>query len=308
MMNAYEWINSKDIAQHLDKIKYDFTGLEYAWLIWQKKGASLFKRHYAWHDIITYMQDEDFEANGYTYSMHEYLNRLIKAQSKAEHDFYLEQPETYYNGEVVTYSSDCWDPTAFATFEACKKHLDEYVSFSEEVLYNQITKYRKIGDEYEVEYEAIFDNKLQIQDINTRYFKNIFKNIYLNFPVPFKKGDILKRPQHLIPTLDTSRSWEEKVVFEDCGLPHENKNSGIEDMTLTGYYMRFNRLSRDTEACYMDFEFVHENLVEAERLLILTQAYMNNKMNLIEFAEAYHIIKNEFESDDKPLKQLIDSL
>ena len=46
MMNAYEWINSKDIAQHLDKIKYDFTGLEYAWLIWQKKGSSLLKRHY----------------------------------------------------------------------------------------------------------------------------------------------------------------------------------------------------------------------------------------------------------------------
>ena len=307
-MNAYEWINSKDIAQHLDKIKYDFSSLEYAWLIWQKKGSSLLKRHYAWHDIISYMPDEDFEANGSKYSLHDYLRRLISAQSKAEQDFYIDHPETYYNGEVATYGSVCWDPSAFATFGACKKHLDEYVSFSEDVLYYQITKYKKIGDEYEVEYEAIFDNKLQIQDINTRYFKNIFKNIYLNFPVPFKNGDILKRPQHPIPTLDGAKSWESKVVFEDCGLPHENKNSGIEDMTLTGYYMRFNRLSRDTEACYMDFEYVHEDLIEAEKLLKLTQEYMNNNLSLIEFAEAYHIIKNEFESDDKPLKQLIDSL
>ena len=72
--------------------------------------------------------------------------------------------------------------------------------------------------------------------------------------------------------------------------------------------MRFTHLSLVSEPCYMDFEYVHEDLVEAERLLLLTQAYMNNKLNLIEFAEAYHIIKNEFESDDKPLKQLIDSL
>jgi hypothetical protein len=307
-MNAYEWINSKDIAHYLDKIKYDFNSLEYAWLVWQKKGASLLRRHYAWHDIITYMPDEEFSVHGSNFCLHDYLQKLILAQSKAEHDFYCANSDSYYNGTVVSYTSECWDPSAFATFEACKNHLDGYISFPEDVLYYQIIKYKKIGDVYKEEYEAIFDNKLQLQDITTRYFENIFEHIYLHFPVPFKKGDILKRSQHLIPTLNGAKTWEEKVVFEDYGTHNENAKSGINDMTLTGYYMRFDHLSYDSEACYMDFEYLHEELAEAEKLLRLTQAYLNKELSLIEFAEAYHIIKNELESDDKTIKQIIDSL
>ena len=46
-MNVYRFINSKDIREHLEFIKYPFGSLEAAWIIYQCRFASLEEKHAA---------------------------------------------------------------------------------------------------------------------------------------------------------------------------------------------------------------------------------------------------------------------
>ena len=44
-MNIIKYINSIDVAQHLDHIGYKFTATEAAFLIWQSHKVSLAEKH-----------------------------------------------------------------------------------------------------------------------------------------------------------------------------------------------------------------------------------------------------------------------
>ena len=46
-MNVCRFINSKDIREHLESIKYPFGSLEAAWIIYQCRFASLEEKHAA---------------------------------------------------------------------------------------------------------------------------------------------------------------------------------------------------------------------------------------------------------------------
>ncbi len=49
---AYEFINSKDIREHLRKLDYPLTPVQCAFLVWQSRRHTLKEKHEAWEDII----------------------------------------------------------------------------------------------------------------------------------------------------------------------------------------------------------------------------------------------------------------
>lgn len=58
-MDAYEYINSKDIRTYLAKQSYAFTPVQYTFLVWQSKRHMLEQKHKAWNDIINTLPDCD---------------------------------------------------------------------------------------------------------------------------------------------------------------------------------------------------------------------------------------------------------
>ena len=310
--DIYNLINSKDIANHLCHIGYKFTSIEVAWLIWQSRHLDLSQRHTAWREVISCMPDcklDATERHREIPSLHKYLKNLIAAQEDAKKSFFEAAPDSYFNGEVRGKSFDAWDPAGFSTFDACIAHLDAYESDPESILYYRISKFKLIQKEYEEEITVIFDCNGQIRDIHTVHFQNIFTSLYFDFPVPFKKGDILVRSSEGIPTLADSGYWA-KVVYLSHGVDKEKQLATFEDMTLNGYFFRgMSELSRGSEGNYMDFELARDKLVSTERVLAITSELLKNRLDVVEYAEMYYLIKLENKlAEQRTLREMLDSL
>ena len=54
-MDAYEFINSKDVREYLAGQNYQLTPVQRAFLVWQSKR----QKHAAWNDIINTLPDCD---------------------------------------------------------------------------------------------------------------------------------------------------------------------------------------------------------------------------------------------------------
>ena len=89
-MNVYRFINSKDIREHLETIKYPFGSLEAAWIIYQCRFASLEEKHAAWRELIRTMPDCAIEERPNTEahdSLHRFLAAYMKRETKLLHVF-----------------------------------------------------------------------------------------------------------------------------------------------------------------------------------------------------------------------------
>ena len=58
-MNIYEFINSKDIRAHCEKIGHTFNSIEAAFLIYQSQNHTLEEKHNAWKALIETMTDAE---------------------------------------------------------------------------------------------------------------------------------------------------------------------------------------------------------------------------------------------------------
>ena len=56
-MDVYSLINSKDIAEYLREIHYEFNSLETAWLIWKNDYLTFDEKKEKWHEVIETMPD-----------------------------------------------------------------------------------------------------------------------------------------------------------------------------------------------------------------------------------------------------------
>lgn len=80
-MNFLKFVNSKDIRGHLEKIGYECTPLEAAWLVYQNRTATLEERHAAWQEIIDTMPDCSVETrDSQCSSLHAFLRDYISME------------------------------------------------------------------------------------------------------------------------------------------------------------------------------------------------------------------------------------
>lgn len=297
-MNIYNLINSKDIAAHLQKIGYEFTSPEAAWLIWQSRHLTLRQRHDAWRELLACMPDgktDAIETNRAIPDLREYLKCLIAAQEEAIGAFYEPAPDSYFNGEIVGRGFSGWDPTAFSTFDACLAHLNSYEINADNILHYRISKFRRMQEEYKEEITVMIDRNMQICDVDTVHFQNVFASLGFDFPVPFQKGDVLVRSQAGVPTLAGHRT-ERKVVYLSHGPEKGKRLATFDDMNINGYFFYgLDTLSKGFETNYIDFEVVREKLVSNERVLTITSELLRGNLDIIEYAEMYHLIKAEKE-------------
>ena len=293
-MDIYNFINSKDIYRYLRSINYEFSPLECAWLIWQSRRATVNDRHEAWSEIINTMPD--CEIPNYKDSLHTFLRNLISAEKNAVHRFFEKTEHSFYTGTVTAIDgAEGIDNTAFVSLEDCISSLNDLNN--SDVLYYSVTKSELKNGAYQ-DYIAIhLDSKGNATHIRVDDFDNAFDSMTVKFPLPFKKGDILKRTSVGIPGLYLPDYTEKLVYLYYADDEWSERDGGYDEMTVTGCFWRYDRLSLDSCACYMDYEIADAVDEIEDSLLVLTSSFLKKRMNPVEYAEKYHLAKLKIELD-----------
>ena len=90
-MDVYSLINSKDIAEYLREIHYEFNSLETAWLIWKNDYLTFDEKKEKWHEVIETMPDcEVSEREGWHTgweSLHQMLQEYMNLVDEIREDF-----------------------------------------------------------------------------------------------------------------------------------------------------------------------------------------------------------------------------
>lgn len=195
-MDITEYLNSKTVAEHFQKIGFQGSAFEQAYLISRSFRHSLEQKQHAWAELINSSSDYvvwDTLMPRYPITLQDLLHEITRVQN-----VYLEQffrlEEALFECKILKsggYSDS--DYKFYHSFEACFRAAEEMLANS--FGYIQITKryfesnaaivltFSPDRTVYELRAEAIPE-----QDI---VWLEYFDNVSLRFPLPFRKGDIL---------------------------------------------------------------------------------------------------------------------
>lgn len=328
-MDIYKYIPSKDIREHLQKIGYEFSGLEAAYVIWNNKNITLNEKDAAFAKLIDEYPDEEIKGR---------INTVPRKSLHAFLDTYMGIPDfefgTFYDNEakdaVYRYRFYCkgdggWCENydrVFQTYEdmeqALKKDLDLPIekvqvkkSYFDKQRSDMVITQNKNGEIAGLDYS-------RMSELN-----DVFEGYWIDIPLPFKRGDILIQKCSLY---DYSTEDNEPFVLESCynWRVEDYKKNGIKlsptqaknvnrryyrlkqngDITDTlpcgyalsnGFVRGANKLYRDVidGIDVLSLEYYRGELTGANRLLSLLSKRMKNEIDDELFAHGHFIITQE---------------
>ena len=134
-MNVYRFINSKDIREHLESIKYPFGSLEAAWIIYQCRFASLEEKHAAWRELIQTMPDCAIEERPNTEahdSLHRFLAAYMERETKLLHAF-CENDGGVYRWTECQEDGGCFEhPGIYSDYAKCCDRISREIGDNED--------------------------------------------------------------------------------------------------------------------------------------------------------------------------------
>ncbi len=307
-MDIYEFIESKDIREHCRKIRYKFTSLESAFLIWQSD-KTIQQKHAAYREIINTMPNEklnDRLCNGEFERLHEFLSKYMECENKLlqifeEHDEAVYVSKVFYDGEwenerfMSSLPETClnavikrWEDDS-SRFAVSKTWLRESIKEREKEVTIYYNKYK---EPYKIVEEGILDEMQQ--EVNT-----LFEWMWINVPTPFKKGDILYVPNGYRigcpPTmypfvLDFLSTWGNEQEID------KRKQSGdTTDMTAYGYFLHEGSSQIYSECMhdYLRLERYTKQLVGKEKNLQLLSSFLKGEIDIEILWNAHAIFGQE---------------
>ncbi len=292
-MKIYDFINSQDIRAHWEKIGYEPTALESAWLVWQSKNHTLEEKHTAWLNILDNSEDCVIPAGRFNLPqrlLHRFLRRYMKIENYLIQEFFQKEPNAVYS--YREYFDDNWyeETTLFHTFEEAYSFSVTSMKVNDidipqpnfiEFVKTYIGKVDiKIFVRFNLEKEIVrVDESRYLSDVKyTEIFQEVFRNMWFSFPTPFKKGDILKT---VLGKYTRPTTFADLFVLTSTCTEGERPMTDGSDMTAYGYF-----IDRDSVAyheCihnYMDLEYVRSELCDEERLLIPISRYLKDEIDL----------------------------
>lgn len=197
MKDFLKFVNSRDIRTHWEKIGFQPTPWQKAWLIWQSKNTTLQERHDAWQNLIDTTDDQPISAEERSFHCflkeHMALERKIIAQVQSDEMLAPYTCSFYYMDEKEMFD-ETWN---FPNYQAA----DDYVhhAMEEDVEFAEITRgfFGTDGDNFFL--------RLNRQGQIVRVWKDgitaaddwyrdaeIFEQCHFQFPIPFVRGDMVK--------------------------------------------------------------------------------------------------------------------
>ena len=300
-MKIHDFINSRDIAEYLKDINYQFSTLECAWLVWQSRKHTLKQKHAAWQEIIDTMPDCSVEArptHEKVESLHGYLIDFMKCQNQHADEFFTPRSNAYYLGSAYNRRDEpgeAGDFLSHLTVEDCLQYLDNtYGDFVK--IHTYVVTKQLVGGGHSDEWKASLNEDKELLDIFSYGERNLFAAQWLDFPTPFEKGDILEITKDGYESIirgDFDYGMERFVVtaFYDRPGTELLQMGCFEDMAFRGYYAGYEKLLGGKRGSYMDFERAGEALSGSDILLLPLSLHFKEQLDDVEMMEAYCILK-----------------
>lgn len=273
-MNIYEFINSKDVCEYLQKIGYRFNPIEMAYIIHKSTKKSMSEKFNAYNYIISNMEDCYLPFNK-EMTLKQFLHKHMELTNMYIKDFTLNPNEEL----------------CFSTYKFIRKENGEYYKFHEEVSFKTIDEAVKTNNEDELlgDYEflevdktrvgtyqkMLFDrnNKLISFDFltNNREHNQIlntyFDEFEINIPVPFNKGDIVQSA-----SIDIKRN--------NYPLVYVGKNKA--------YFIDEDNYLYKDEPNYLDLEYYKGKISNNRGSLAALSMYYGGTMTSFAFKQMYY--------------------
>ena len=325
-MDFTNFINSKDIRDYHREIGYQYNALEAAWLVSQCHSITLLEKHEAWQWIIDNMPDYAITNVGKWHplkgeSVHKMLADYMDMQDQFIAEFKDETGGWFYSYTSHYYANNSFDSNLYEGFFSSWGKCVETINASEypeDGFVFATIKRLKPDEDYktsrthgEIEVDIIgqiLDVSLwSFAETNERWFQleGFFDELWFEFPVPFKKGDIvcLKRSyctEQVDPIVLTGiiiPPWSERDKY----LEKRRKGGDTSDMNIWGYavdmewYNGYHGVYSEVWWNYMDVEYYRKELSGVERVLQPISNWLKGEFgdDLCLLLSAYHQIMSD---------------
>ena len=324
-MDAYEFINSKDVREYLAGQNYQLTPVQRAFLVWQSKRHTLEQKHAAWNDIINTLPDcpveERINCKGWA-SLHSMLQRYMALEQRFLSRFHSDEHGAVYEYEawervhvqsVPGENGYRWNGgfRLFRTYDTCYQRAREYAK-EENCRFRIIKRYIDTSpdaSDYDPNITVEYDESGHIMDVslydNYNFFSRSeeeqavwnesFTGMWFDIPIPFVKGDIVCDNANIhtagIPfvLLGTDPWYRKEHAQED------HYYTDYSDMNARGYaYDHEQRFFNDDFMVdYLNLEYYKEPLCGPERLLYAYSQFVKEKIDAYTLLKLYRMIRAE---------------
>ena len=316
-MNVLPYVNSKDIREHLEKIEYQFTALEAAWLIYQSRNTTLEERHHAWRQLISEYPDCSIPERINTISqdsLHRFLAEYMDMENRMLERF-RDSTGAVYQLEYH-YHEDDLDPTSEARVLSVFDPEKIDLALTEEDDVKSIWCQRlPINGSTEDALGSCFFVKLspdlRIMEINPdtslmeerdkELLQHVFQRLWFDFPTPFQKGDILwdpERPNGLFGGPFVCTSINLQSIADEKRMEYMRRNADNTDMPAHGVFnCEGQGIYWECMHNYMNCEYYRKELTGYRMLLKPYSAYEKGEVSAELLLHAYRYMLLELEKE-----------
>ena len=312
-MNIFNVINSSSIGEYLKNIDYKFSSIEAAFLIWYSKRLNIKEKHKFWEELIETMPDTPINERRNTLpqeSLHEFLRSYSKLENNLIDTFYKNEDHVIYTYDFCCHGEHSWCKSNgyFKTVEECLAALEDDRKFNIKQIrliknyFGHDNKYVTLYLTAEMEVFSIHENRI-LSEEDSDLLYSVFEGLWFNFPLPFKKGDILQFadcPYNIFHYND-----DKTLVLVDDLVPSEHllklheESGDISDMTVWGIFCDdMGKFYHECTHTYLDFDLQYMPLERTQKAMLPLSSYLKGKISVDVFCNAYHIILSEMHSDD----------
>ena len=260
-MDIYRFFNSKDVADYLREIGYEFTAPEAAFIVYRSNDATLDEKIAAWQEIAETMPDCSMEGRrnmdpipSFRAFLHDYIDLQRRMLA------WFEEPDRCIY--ALSYSSrydDGWvqDESVFGDTESCLERIKSCFGgrwYQEEAPLRYMIEKRPVNrPESGQSGKMLLNANLEVLAISRAHLEGADLSLSLQFdgmwfaiPVPFKRGDVVCDAgfNSRAIVIDSLPSWGKEKYIEN-GFSESDNDAAHADST-------FERLARNGDISDMD--------------------------------------------------------
>ncbi len=324
-MNIYEFINSKDIRRHCEKIGHTFNSMEAAFLIYQSQNHTLAEKHNAWKELIATMPDtvieERFNCPHY-YSLHVFLQQYMALEDRWLTEFFQAYSTCVYRFDPViplpwgnNYSKYGEQDFERITSEQVYHSFSDGLVLEKEdwensqIFYVEKMRIRSnfhepsanicvLIDRDGVPFEIDGLRNIMTDEENALY--DSFEGMWIDVPTPFQKGDIVfanhqKLGRTPTPFVLTSLCTDKNTESERKRYERLLKRGDTTDMFACGHGLSksYEEICPTDTVDYLSLEYFRGNLGRNRRVLKVIQDFYHGELDVGDCMNAYHSILSE---------------
>ena len=322
-MDYYRFINSRDIQAYLREIKYEFSTMEKAFLVFQSEQTTINEKLEAYQYLIDKCDDCAIEKRAWTNyypSLKEFLKKYIAITKRTINGFYSTRGNYVYTGSFCCKSDYKWSKCNFVTKDI--KKLKDFIAIYTRGIELKACKIKKMYlDRHDKYIELYFDEKNNVFSIDSRYYLSkeendiisMFEGMWFDIPTPFKKGDMLiyKEKPYWPDTdeyplvLKYLTTWDyekyKKDGFKDCWSNNKEQHERLRahfiregdytDMCAVAYFLSSDgTFYHEVEPGYLNLEYYRGEIKDEIRTLNVLSLYMKEELDLEGLQKALSII------------------